>query len=255
YIGQSGLFRIIDVHNPEEPEQVAEVQTRGFVCDIVASGDNLYVADTPDPRNRDYFPSVWWFNIEIPTSPQYMGCYLSEASYSIRSIKIQDGFLYMLGQNLSSRQPRIEVVHITNPRQMSLLGWQNIPQGGLNFDVSGEYIYVANNWNFDIYDCSQSLNVEMHQERVVDDFTVLEIYPNPFNSTVKIEFSLAYDQFVGGVVLDINGRQVADLSSSSQMQQGKNTLRWDAEGYPSGIYLIKVNLNGITKVNQIILQK
>ncbi|MBT7616926.1 MAG: T9SS type A sorting domain-containing protein, partial [Calditrichaeota bacterium] len=55
--------------------------------------------------------------------------------------------------------------------------------------------------------------------------------------------------------LDINGRQVADLSSSSQMQQGKNTLRWDAEGYPSGIYLIKVNLNGITKVNQIILQK
>ncbi|MBT7790806.1 MAG: T9SS type A sorting domain-containing protein, partial [Calditrichaeota bacterium] len=108
---------------------------------------------------------------------------------------------------------------------------------------------------FDIYDCSQSLNVEMHQERVVDDFTVLEIYPNPFNSTVKIEFSLAYDQFVGGVVLDINGRQVADLSSSSQMQQGKNTLRWDAEGYPSGIYLIKVNLNGITKVNQIILQK
>ena len=258
YIGDKDRFRIIDVSDPEHPREFDVVGTRCRVTDISVSGNNLFAADSPERFNSYYYPSVWQYNIEDPTNPQFVGCYVSENCEKISSIKVEDDFLFVLGHIRDSApggNTQIEVVNISNPRRMSLLGWQRIPQGGLNFDVAGEYIYVANNWNFDIYDCSQSLNVEIHQERVVDDFTVLQTYPNPFNSTVKIEFSLAYDQFVGGSILDVKGRQVADLTSSGIMSQGKNTLMWDAEGYPSGIYLIKVNLNGITKVNQIVLQK
>ena len=254
YLGDIGRFRIIDVSDPENPHQVTEVLTRSSVPDFYIEGEYLYVADSQVLRSDEYFPSVWKYSMEDPVNPRFEGCYIMESCDVISEIQVRDDFLYIMGRSYNSTQ-RLEIVNIADPRRMMLLGWYSDQLGGGRFDITDDYVYVANVWNYDILDCSQSLRVELDQSESMEDFAVFEAYPNPFNSSVKIEFSLAYDQYVGGAILDVNGRQVADLGYSGIMQHGKNTLTWDADGYPSGIYLIKVNLNGGTKVNQIVLQK
>ncbi|MGC9314647.1 MAG: T9SS type A sorting domain-containing protein, partial [bacterium] len=74
------------------------------------------------------------------------------------------------------------------------------------------------------------------------------IYPNPFNSAVKMDFG-AVPRSIS--IFDINGRQVASPNP-------EKTVVWDAknskgEELPSGVYLIKVATEDGFKMHKITL--
>lgn len=71
-------------------------------------------------------------------------------------------------------------------------------------------------------------------------FTIHPPYPNPFNAVTTITYDLPEDSRVVVDVLTITGQHVKRLLDSGQ-SSGFHTLRWNADGFPSGIYLIRVN--------------
>jgi flagellar hook assembly protein FlgD len=55
-------------------------------------------------------------------------------------------------------------------------------------------------------------------------------------------------------IYDMNGREVATLSDKSY-DQGHHTLNWDAQGFASGIYLVKLATPEHTEISKLTLLK
>jgi hypothetical protein len=69
------------------------------------------------------------------------------------------------------------------------------------------------------------------------EFGINAAYPNPFNSSVAIEFSVARTSHIEITVYDLLGRHIATLMNAS-LNVGIHNVRWDASGASSGSYLI-----------------
>lgn len=66
---------------------------------------------------------------------------------------------------------------------------------------------------------------------------ITESYPNPFNSTTNVRFSLPGRGDLGITIFDLQGKRIegATLNSVS----GELNWRWDAGDRPSGVYILK----------------
>ncbi|MBL0062319.1 MAG: T9SS type A sorting domain-containing protein [bacterium] len=64
-------------------------------------------------------------------------------------------------------------------------------------------------------------------------------YPNPFNSSVTIEYALAREQAVRLKVYDVQGKLVSTLLEETQ-GMGVHRVVWDAEDFATGSYFARL---------------
>ncbi len=67
------------------------------------------------------------------------------------------------------------------------------------------------------------------------DFALHSAYPNPFNPSTTIAFSLPSEQLVKIAIHDIQGREVAQLVNS-RLSAGEHVVEWNANSFASGTY-------------------
>lgn len=79
-------------------------------------------------------------------------------------------------------------------------------------------------------------------------------YPNPFNPTTTISYSLPNTGFVKLTVYDRIGREVMVLVDENK-QQGTYTVEFNAANLPSGIYFYRIKTAEKTEVRKMILAK
>lgn len=80
-------------------------------------------------------------------------------------------------------------------------------------------------------------------------------YPNPFNSSVTIEYALTREQEVTIEIYDVLGRQVEALLNGRK-GIGVHTVRWSADGFPSGLYFARLSsAEGIARTVKLMLLK
>jgi hypothetical protein len=72
-----------------------------------------------------------------------------------------------------------------------------------------------------------------------EEFALLQNYPNPFNPTTAISFQLSAVSDVTLEVFDVTGKKVASLADGVY-PAGAHSIRWDATGVSSGIYLCRL---------------
>lgn len=82
----------------------------------------------------------------------------------------------------------------------------------------------------------------------------LSAYPNPFNPTTTISFSLPSAGFVELIVYDLTGREVSTLLSGMK-NAGQHNVVWNANGLPSGIYFARMQTGDVTQVRKLVLMK
>jgi ELWxxDGT repeat protein len=75
-------------------------------------------------------------------------------------------------------------------------------------------------------------------------FTLDRNYPNPFNPSTNISFTVPVTSHVSLKVFDALGREVATLVSG-EMTAGSYTRQWQAAGFPSGVYFYSLQANAI----------
>ncbi len=79
-------------------------------------------------------------------------------------------------------------------------------------------------------------------------------YPNPFNPTTNFEFRVSGLGFVTLKVYDVLGREVAVLVNDAR-PPGVYTVRWDASGYASGVYMYRLQAGTFVKTKKMIHTK
>ncbi len=77
---------------------------------------------------------------------------------------------------------------------------------------------------------------------IVRELALEPVYPNPFNSTARVRFSLRTPTNVELLVYDVLGRQAQTLTSRLY-DAGTHDVTWNAAGIASGIYFVQARMN------------
>lgn len=79
-------------------------------------------------------------------------------------------------------------------------------------------------------------------------------HPNPFNPVTTLQFELPAAGDVELIVYDMLGRQVATLVKGA-MPAGTHSVRFEANGLSSGVYLAQLRAGTFTQVRKMVLMK
>ncbi len=74
-------------------------------------------------------------------------------------------------------------------------------------------------------------------EEIADKATV-NLFPNPINDALTLEYTLATASPVSVTMFDLQGRKIADLISEKEKNAGKYTATMDMNSYQPGMYFI-----------------
>ncbi len=79
-------------------------------------------------------------------------------------------------------------------------------------------------------------------------------YPNPFNPTTVVPFSIAESAQVSIKVYDLLGREVAVLVDGA-LSAGVHEVVFEASALPTGVYLIRMEAAGMVQIQRMTLMK
>ncbi len=92
------------------------------------------------------------------------------------------------------------------------------------------------------------------ESAVVSEFTLLGVYPNPFNPTTVLSYKLQDASFVNLTVYDINGRQVAELVNGWR-DMGVHEVTFDGANLSSGVYIYRLEAGDYHASGKMVLMK
>lgn len=84
--------------------------------------------------------------------------------------------------------------------------------------------------------------------------TTLKNYPNPFNGSTVISYSISKDAAVELSITDLLGNRIASLENSRKTS-GNYSVDWNAENIAGGMYLLQIKVNNEISTRKIILTK
>ncbi len=94
---------------------------------------------------------------------------------------------------------------------------------------------------------------EFNRELIPTRYT-LSNYPNPFNPSTTISYSLPIPSHVKIDIFDINGRVVSNLVNANK-QAGNYTIQFNADDISSGIFFYHIRTERYTQTKKMIFQK
>jgi len=85
-------------------------------------------------------------------------------------------------------------------------------------------------------------------------------FPNPFNPTTRIRFSLAADSPTSLGIYDLQGRLLRQLLAETRMEAGEHEVKWDGRdrrgrSLPSGVYFYRLDCGDFTDSRKMLLIK
>jgi hypothetical protein len=89
---------------------------------------------------------------------------------------------------------------------------------------------------------------------VPDRLMIRAVYPNPFNESTTIHYHLPRGGDVTIAVYDLLGKQIETVFSGDQ-PGGEYRIIWTAAAQPSGVYLIRLELDAMVSEKRIVLTK
>ncbi len=114
--------------------------------------------------------------------------------------------------------------------------------GGSNTIVKSNYIIVDHPTSID------------DMAGIPEKFDLLPNYPNPFNPQTTIRYAVPKRSVVNITIYDINGKLVNNLFSGIK-NPGNYAITWNASGFSSGMYFIKMDTDSYSSVRKCILVK
>jgi hypothetical protein len=222
-----------------DPYVKTDTLAKGFQCESMGwnpVNNDLYAScgspSQPPWKDPVVNPGGFWYKATIPTH------------YGINVAKktIIDSLSWVLGPDQSGGNEQ-------KPR-------------GIAFSKDGKTAYLVE-FNNSALPCVQVFKtpkvpdvtgVEKVDNNVVNNYSLSNNYPNPFNPTTEIKFSVAKDGFVTLKVYDMLGKEVATLANG-QMTAGNYTATFNAAGLNSGVYVYSLSVNGVVLSHKMTLMK
>jgi hypothetical protein len=239
YRGAGTSFSVCSLSNPAAPQLVGSCNLGGGCCifDLAVAGHYAYVAngyggmrivDVSDPAN--------------PCEINWIGGFWVGAVAASGNIAIMDD------------DTRISIWDVTNPLNPILVGYYSTYEYIRDLEIQGQYLFTTGWFDFRVYQCDALTNVIPTDKPLPAQFNLLPPYPNPFNPSTVIRFSLPYTQQAKLTIYDITGRQVKVLTNEI-LSAGEHRVTFDGSDLSSGVYFVRLQSGQHTQTEKMVLLK
>jgi hypothetical protein len=230
---------IIDFSNPSNPILV------GMFSIIPSMAIDVTV------QNELAFISVWEtgllvVDVSIPSNPILVGqCSLPRGA---SAIKLSGRYCY-----INSELYGLQVVDISDPTHPNVIAQYETPSLALDLAIKDDYVYIADYTSLIILS-TPFTGIPDESVRVPLTFSVSPNYPNPFNTSTTIKYSLPSASNVSIDIYEITGRKIKTIFSEKQ-NAGEYSVVWNARDVPSGVYLYRIKTDNQTISKKCLLLK
>lgn len=132
------------------------------------------------------------------------------------------------------------------PRVVNDSSYFNFTKTGADGDISEG---LTGWWTEEASGPAESLAAGVPSEHML-----IEAYPNPFNPTTELRFSLPQDGYAELAIYSVNGSKVAGLISG-YLDAGTHAATFDASGLSSGVYFARLDFSGGSSTRKLMLLK
>ncbi len=240
-----GLY-VLDISDPSNIIEAASFKTPGDAMWIDISADQryIYVADGHE--------GLTIIDVSDPLVPVEAGFLRQNLEFANHvavcgdSVYVSDGGRIGLHVvDVSDPAAPVEAAYHTT---MGVFAHNVLAVNGL--------IYFLDSTHFEIFEITGEPSAvrDTPSAGPVSDYKINSVYPNPFNSAATIEFDLAGE---GHVTLELYNSigQNAGIIVDEYYPAGSHAHHFDAKNLPSGIYILRLNVNGVIDSHKLCLMK
>ena len=218
----------IQVHFLKEDVKIGSVKL------ILSDDQNVKNKPDREPAPPTHFStnSITWLDTDpmLPQSEWYsITEYLDQSPISKKiTVNVGESANYSLDVELFLEDNLI--AHLWDTKNQRWL-----QKGDRGFEVflqSGQH-------HFELFLGSDQQITKIIEETLPTQFELLSNYPNPFNPTTTLRFSLPEPNKVNMNIYDIMGRKVSTLISQ-RLEAGYHSIDWNASHLASGVYIVEL---------------
>ena len=88
-----------------------------------------------------------------------------------------------------------------------------------------------------------------------EDYQLYSLYPNPFNPSLNISFSISTPGITDITIYNSNGQEVGNILKNEYLQRGNYNFSWDASNNPSGLYFVKLENQNFSQIKKALFLK
>jgi len=276
---------IVDITDPEHPEVVGEYEC-GSAYRVEVSGDYAFVypnrnpiiiLDVSDPSNpvrittldinstNGIFLSdtlafiihsdeLYIFNISDINNPELIS--RPELGYYAHEIYCDGNLAYLTGRfDINQSIDDLHVLDFSNPEELVEVGYYDTPSWGCReLIVHDGLAYLVKYGCVGIYRFTDPAKADNSFILHPSSFILHPAYPDPFNSTTTIRYSLPFPAHVSMGVYDQLGRKVGMLFDGFR-QVGFYDVSLNAGNLQSGLYFVRLEATGEVLSRKVMLIK
>jgi hypothetical protein len=238
-----GLY-VLDVSNPTNITEVASYPTPGEAmwADISSDHNYVYVAD--------FTGGLRVIDVSDPLAPAEIGFWNQNLERAVHVAVCGDSVYVADGGVIG-----LHVFDVSDPTAPMEVAYHKTP-GAYAHDVVvvDGLVHFLDYTHFEIFEVAHQPTgaQEARSAAVVSDCRIHSAYPNPFNATTKIVFDVDKTSRVTLQVYNIIGQKVQTLVDG-YYPVGRHSTIFRGEELASGIYLVRLESNGVRDTRKLVL--
>ncbi len=249
YGGCVGAFLITDISDPSNPDSVGWYSSGWYPGhDIFVDGDYAYFATGGHWLFND-FGDFRVIDVSDKTSPVLVGGFnFPHGGLQFFNAFKEGGYAYT-----TATEHGLVVIDVTDPSEPTLAAEYFASGAGADVYVVDSYIYFAGSVSLTIL---RFIPTDIDEDQITGprNFSLSQSYPNPFNASTTIGYSLPQEAAVTIEIYDILGRRIETLVAGKQ-PAGLHTVVWDAKDVSSGVYFYRIEAGEYSQTEKCVLLK
>ena len=198
---------------------------------------------------EDYFKiPFWWYRI---WNDEMFRIAFNQRWQELRQTVFSEEYIMNM---IDSTIAVIDEAQIRNFQRWPILDqyvWPNAYVGGSyenEIDYLTDWITARLDWMDE-----QAMSAD-DDHQLIKSYSLDPAYPNPFNPTTTIEFSIPRIEFVTVKVYNIVGNEITTLIND-ELSTEYHSIQWDGSHQPSGVYFVQIESSGFAHTRKMVLLK
>ncbi len=207
-----------------------------------------------------YEVEVQLYDITNPVLPRYQSTITSWFPRENQAKLIIDGDYAFVADSVEG----VIIYYFDSDTSYVQIGHSDMWGPAYQMEVDNDLLYIKNRHRVGIYDISNALAVSEPKHQATSEFLPIRVvldapWPNPFNSSTTVSWTLPQQEHVSLVVYDILGRRVRTLCNEVRTA-GAHRIHWDGTNeanrlVSSGTYFLRLETESGTMTRSIHLVK
>jgi hypothetical protein len=143
-----------------------------------------------------------------------------------------------------------------NWKPTGILAWDGSQWISIPISLSGNDAEFIASQLYSVYGIVGEVTTPLEvkdDSRIVNSFILSQNFPNPFNPSTEIRFTIPLSGIVRLRVYNILGNEVTALINDEMMAKGEHTIRFDGENLSSGIYFYTLQSGNFKESRKMLL--